>query len=457
MIGTVERALTEIQRGRRHPVYLLHGDEYLAKAGAKAIVDALVPPDQQAFSVEIVAEDQDIASLPMRLATVPLFGGAKVVVVHDSRAFVSGQSAEKLAKRSLDAWQGGNGERAVRLFVQLVAMAGETEAWIERAARGDVAPREWERVLALPHDLDAEPWLGEMGRAAVAGGLTPAESGGADAARIYEETIQRMPPSAALVVTAEVVDERRSLFKKIDAAGFIVDCGARPKRSWDTQVSPEAARAKIREVMAAAGKRIDADAVASIIERTGASMRGLASELDKLVLYVGTRPVVTEADVTAVLSHSREANVFELTNALSERDAARALLALRSLLTQREPAPRILGMVAAEVRGLILARTVLDERLQGHFDPRMPFEAFRGRLLPGLSKEPGGEDSATAKLLRLNPFRVYNLLKGAARFPMSSLLAGLGAVRDADLTLKSSGQPEAFVLEQLLLRLCAAS
>jgi DNA polymerase-3 subunit delta len=455
MIGTVERALAEIQRGRRHPVYLLHGDEYLAKAGAKAIVDALVPPDRQALSVEVVAEDREVVSVPMRLATVPLFGGAKVVVVHDSRAFVSGQSAERMAKRSLDAWQGGEDERAVRLFVQLVAMAGETEAWIERAARGEVPPREWERVLALPHDPDAEPWLEAMGQAAVAAGVTPAQSGGADAARIYEEAIQRVPPSAALVLTAEVVDERRSLFKKIDAAGFIVDCGARPKRAWDTQVSPEAARAKIREVMAAAGKRIEADAVAGIIERTGASMRGLASELDKLVLYVGARPAVTAADVAAVLSHSREANVFELTNAIDEQDAARALLALRSLLTQREPAPRILGMVAAEVRGMILARSVVDERLEGRFDPRVPFEVFRGRILLGLSKEPGGEDSATAKLLRLNAFRAYNLLKGAARFPMSRLLAALAAVRDADLSLKSSGQPEALVLEQLLLRLCA--
>ena len=455
MTGNVERALAEIRRGRRHPVYLLHGDEYLAKSGAKAIVDALVPPEQQALSVEFVAEDRDIASVPMRVATVPLFGGAKVVVVHDSRAFVSGQSAEKLARRSLDAWQGGDGERAVRLFVQLVAMAGESQAWIERAARGEVTPREWEHVLALPHDPESEPWLEAMGQAAVAGGLAPAEAGAADAARIYEEAIQRMPSSAALVLTAEVVDERRSLFKKIDAAGFIVDCGARPKRSWDTQVSPEAARAKIREVMAAADKRIEADAVVGIIERTGASMRGLVSEMDKLVLYVGTRPAVTVADVTAVLSHSREANVFELTNAISDRDPARALLALRSLLTQREPAPRILGMVAAEMRGMILARTVLDERLQGRLDPRMPFEAFRGRVLPGLSKEPGGEDSPTAKLLRLNPFRAYNLLRGAARFPMGSLLAALVAVRDADLTLKSTGQPEAFVLEQLLLRLCA--
>jgi DNA polymerase III delta subunit len=130
---------------------------------------------------------------------------------------------------------------------------------------------------------------------------------------------------------------------------------------------------------------------------------------------------------------------------------------LRSLLTQREPAPRILGMLAAEVRGLILARTVIEERLRGTFDGGMPFEVFRGRILPELSRTQAGEDSAVAKLLRLNPFRAYNMLKGAARVPMTGLLAGLEAVRDADLTLKSAGQPEALVLEQLLIRLCTVS
>jgi DNA polymerase-3 subunit delta len=312
-------------------------------------------------------------------------------------------------------------------------------------------------VLAVKHDPDHEPWLQAMARAAVAGVVVPSESGGAEAARIYEEALRRMPPSAALVVTAEVVDERRSLYKRIDAAGFIVDCGARPKRAWDTQVSPEVARAKIREVVAGAGKRIEPDALAGILERTGASMRGLASELGKLMLYVGSRPTVTVADVVTVLSQTREANVFDLTNALSERDGGRALAALRSLLTHREPAPRILGMLAAEVRGLILARTVIEERLGGTFDGGMPFEAFRGRVLPALSKTPEGEDSAAARLLRLNPFRAYHMLKGAARVPMAALLAELEAVREADLSLKSSGQPEALVLEQLLIRLCRVS
>ena len=101
MIGRVEKAVAEIIQGRRYPVYLLHGDEFVAKEGAKAIVNALVPPEQQSLSVEVVAEDQDLASLPLRLRTLPLFGGTKVVVLYDSKAFVSREGIDSIVKLSL--------------------------------------------------------------------------------------------------------------------------------------------------------------------------------------------------------------------------------------------------------------------------------------------------------------------------------------------------------------------
>ena len=38
MAETIQKVVSEITRGTRHPVYLLHGDELLSKDGAKAIV-----------------------------------------------------------------------------------------------------------------------------------------------------------------------------------------------------------------------------------------------------------------------------------------------------------------------------------------------------------------------------------------------------------------------------------
>jgi len=458
MTGTLEKALAEIKRGKRSPVYLLHGDEFLAKSGARAIIDELVPPAQRSLSVETVAEEADLASLPIRLSTVPLFGGAKVVIVQDSKAFVSKQNLGTLASKSCEAWQAGDAERAVRLLLQVVAAAGEGEAFLSRAARGEISGAEWKRVVSLETEPEVEQWLREVAGRALADRMPIPEATGAGLARIYEDTIQRgIPPNACLILTTEVVDERRALFKKISAVGFVIDCGVRSRRSWDTQMDPEAARAKIREMVAAAGKTIAVDAVTSIVDRTGFSIRGLESEMEKALLYVGTRPAITTADVMDVLSNSREANIFDLTNAVSNRDAGQALRALRSLMTQRETAPQVLGMLASEIRGLIVARGALERQLEGNIDPRMSFPAFQSRVLPLLAKPVEGDDGSAAALLKMKPFRAFKLLTGATRFSLPGLVRCLEAMHETDLALKTSGHPEALLMEQLLITICAGA
>jgi DNA polymerase-3 subunit delta len=448
--------MAEIRQGRRYPVYLLHGDEFLAKDGAKGIIGALVPPEQVPLSVEVVAEDSDLASLPIRLNTLPLFGGTKVVVVYDSKAFLSRFNLEGVVRKSQDAWEAGESDRSVRLFLQVVAASGGDEAFLDRAARGEVSDPEWERILSISRDPEGEAWLGAVARQALTERLPIPEVPGAGLARIYEEAIQRgIPGNAALILTAEVVDERRSLFKRISAVGCVIDCGVRSRRAWDTQMHPEAARARIQEMASAAGKRIDAEAVAGILDRTGASMRGLVSEMEKLLLYVGTRPAIRTADVLEVFSRSRESNIFDLTNAVSGRETAKALMALRSLLTQREPAALILNVVAGEIRNLTIARSALDRWLEGRLHPGTPFEAFRVRVLPRLKEPREGDDGSAAKLLEMNPFRAFQLLKGASRFSLDGLLEGLEAIHETDLALKTSGHPEGLLLEQLVLALCA--
>ncbi|HYL79587.1 MAG TPA: hypothetical protein VEU07_02175, partial [Candidatus Acidoferrum sp.] len=318
MTGGIEKAVAEITQGRRCPVYLLHGDEYLTRGGAKAIIQALVPPGQEAWGVETVIEEADLGSLPLRLNTLPLFGGTKVVVVYDSKAFVSKQTAGNLAEKSLEAWQAGDHTRAVRLLIQVVAAAGGDAGFLDRAARGETSEADWREILSWARDSERETWLRETASRAVAEGATIPETTGTGLAQTYEETLQRgIAPAAALVLTAEVVDQRRTLFKRISDLGFVIDCGVRSKKAWETQMNPDAARAKIREVVKDGKKSIDPEAVSAIVDRTGTSMRALQSEVEKVLLYVGSRPTLTTADVLAVLSSSREANVFDLTNAVS--------------------------------------------------------------------------------------------------------------------------------------------
>ncbi|HSB71400.1 MAG TPA: hypothetical protein VLT62_18900 [Candidatus Methylomirabilis sp.] len=457
MTGSIQKAVSEIAQGRRSPVYLLHGEEFLARVGARAIIQALVPAGQEAWSVETIAEETDLASLSLRLDTLPLLGGTKVVVVYDSKAFVSKQTAGKLVENSLEAWQTGEDAKAVRLFLQILGTAGEDARFLDRAARGEVPDSEWKGVFAVERDPEKESWLREVAARALADGAAIPQATGSASARTYEDALERgISPATSLILTAEIVDQRRSLFRKIGELGLIIDCGVRTKKAGETQMNPDVARARIREMVKEGRKAIDTQAVAAIVDRTGFSLRGLESEVEKILLYVGSRPAVTTEDVLAVLSTSREAGVFDLTNAMSARDAGKALGALRGLLMQREPVQPILGMLAGEIRTLLVGRCALDARLEGQFDPEMQYGAFQARILPRLKEAREGDDGAAARLAEMHPFRAFNVLKSASRFGLPELLRALGAIRETDLALKTSGHPEGLLLERLLIRICGS-
>lgn len=455
MTAAVGKAVEEIRRGKRSPVYLLHGDEFLVREGARALVEALLPPEERTLGLETIGEEAEVATLPSRLATVSLFGGLKVVLVQDNKAFVSKQNAGRFFERSLEAWQDGEADKALRLFLQGVGAAGEGEAFLRQAAQGPLPEAAWGQVLRLERGPEAEGWLGEMAERAGREGQ-PVPTGAGGTARVYEELLTRgLPAQSVLILTCDVVDERRALYKKLAAAGPVIDCSVRSKRGYDTQMNLDAARAKIRELVGAAGKSLDREAEEYLLERVGLSMRALVAEVEKLLLSVGSRPRIGPADAKRVLSGSREAGVFDLTNAVGERNAQRALTALRSLLIQREPAVMIIGLLANELRQLLLARCLIDQRLEGRFDKEMPYPAFQGRVLPRLKAGPEAGAAEEGRLAEIHPFRLYNLLREAARFVQGELLAGLEAAATADLALKTTGRPEARILEELILRVCA--
>jgi DNA polymerase III subunit delta len=452
---TVESAVEEIVQGKRLSVYLLFGDELLTRQGAQKIADALVPAAERLFGVEVLSEDSAPASVPLRLRTVPLLGGLKVVVVHDTKAFVSKQGVGQVFRRSFEVWKEDDLARAMRLWLQGVGTAGQDRTFLERAAQGGLDEAAWRDLLGMAPEPEAEAWVQAVASQALADGAA-IPSGGGGTARMYEDLLKSLPAGAVLVLTAEVVDQRRALFKRIAEIGAVLDCSVRAGKAGETQMRPELARAKIREAIAAAQKQIDADAVEWIIERTGFSMRGLASELEKLVLFVGERRRIQVADAAAVLTSTRETGLFDLTRALDERDAGRALRAVRGLLAQREAEIAILGLVAAEIRQLLVARCAIDIRLGGALDPAVAYPGFQSRILPRLAGA-GPDDGSAAKLSAMHPFRAYNLVRAAARYSQDELLRALRAMHALDLAGKTAGALDAVALETLLLDLCRAA
>ncbi len=149
------------------------------------------------------------------------------------------------------------------------------------------------------------------------------------------------------------------------------------------------------------GKSIHHDAAVLLCEIRRNDTEGLINEIDKLVSYIGKRALVSKEDVEAVTDGSASRGIFEITDALSRKDAKEALIIADKLLKTRKTAPEILGLIGWQVRKIKRAKDrrvftekntdkVLEYLLEadrgiktGHIKPRAALEALIIKICAG--------------------------------------------------------------------------
>ena len=109
----------------------------------------------------------------------------------------------------------------------------------------------------------------------------------------------------------------------------------------------------------AAGHTIDAPTAEHLLFTCGCLMNGLIPEIGKIAAYAkGER--ITKADIDAVAAPVLEAQVFEMTGAVSKGNFDRAAEVLGTLLKLQEEPIMLLALIGKELRKLHTARIALD-------------------------------------------------------------------------------------------------
>jgi DNA polymerase-3 subunit delta len=186
---------------------------------------------------------------------------------------------------------------------------------------------------------------------------------------------------------------------------------------------------------AAKGMAFSEDAARELVDALGAEMLTISSELEKLVLYVNSTGAkqVELNDVETMVSAAKQRSLHELTDAISLKDAPRALALLHGLLNASEG-----GEEAAIGHVFMLAKTfrqmlVLNEKQVK--DQRAMWQV----LWPGF---------------RVASFAADALIAQARRYrDRSELMRGLQWIAKADMELRSSPPDKRLVLERLVMRL----
>jgi DNA polymerase-3 subunit delta len=183
------------------------------------------------------------------------------------------------------------------------------------------------------------------------------------------------------------------------------------------------------------GTRIDPDAARELVDALGADMLCIAAELEKLLLFAMGRGRITLGDVETMVLGAKQRSLYELTDAISARNRARALALLHGLLNSSDGAEDSaighLYMLARTFRQMlvILEKNVRDQR------------AIWQALWQGF---------------RIPPFAADNLIQQARRYKSRrELTRALRLIARADLELRSSPPDKRLVLERLIYDLAS--
>jgi DNA polymerase-3 subunit delta len=194
-------------------------------------------------------------------------------------------------------------------------------------------------------------------------------------------------------------------------------------------------------LLAGTGKRVEPAAAARLAELVGEDARTLASELQKLVAYVGDRSAIGAADVDELVVRVAEDKFFALSNAVEARKLEGSLVLLDRTLADGGSIQMVVSLLASTVRRMIEER----ERARRAAGPRRigdPAEWER-RVWPSVPPEERGEKK---------PFGFWMKYQASLRFGRDELLRALADLAEADVTSKSGGDARPLV-ERILMRM----
>ena len=152
-----------------------------------------------------------------------------------------------------------------------------------------------------------------------------------------------MPETTHFIFVENEVDKRSKLYKAVKAKGHIVELAAQDENTLRKWVSGLVRKEK---------KEMAQPDIAYFLNKVGTDMENITKELEKLFCYCLDRNVITREDVDAVCVTQITNHIFDMVNAVAEKDQRRALDLYYDLLALKEPPMRILSLMSKEYRDL---------------------------------------------------------------------------------------------------------
>ena len=192
-------------------------------------------------------------------------------------------------------------------------------------------------------------------------------------------------------------------------------------------VSGKDLTARMRDILAARGKKLEPEAAAILRELQGGDLLSLQQELEKLVAYTGQRKVITAGDVEEVSGRSLMRSAFDITGAIDGRKTEEAIRICSDLGKTGKREYEIIGILSWHLKRMLRAK---------------------------LLQAKGETVYRIAGILRVGRQYQDEFFGQVAALTAAQLKARIAVLLEADLEIKRATFDPRMVLEFAVVRLC---
>lgn len=458
----------------RHCVYLIHGQEMLVEQSADRLVSHLLGSADRDICFQVMEGlAENIPDLIEELNTFALLAGPKIVLFKDAKIFEARAGQQRLIEQIAGHHESGSPEKAAKGLLQL---CGRLDIDLENVHRpGQASPGLKSLVEAVGSDV-----LLQMANHCLDQGWQPIANQDV-VAKLLLAIENGFPDSHHLIVAVNAkVPKNLKAYKAIAKLGLVVDCHVPTgERRADKAAQDVVLKQALQQQLEASGKKLAPGLFESLCRLTGFDLRTFTQNVGKLIDYSGERSEISAEDIHHVLRRTKSDPVFELTNALAERNTLQSLFFLNTLLRAKWHPLQILAAMANQVRKLLIAKDFAAGVGRQVWSAGMGYQQFQQSVMPLIQgydentramadkwqpedqKESKGKRGAKKASLDVvlapNPksaYPVYQTLLKSERYTKDELVAAMVLISQSDVRLKSTGQDPAVVIKKTITEIC---
>ncbi|WP_423128880.1 DNA polymerase III subunit delta [Gaoshiqia sp. Z1-71] len=201
----------------------------------------------------------------------------------------------------------------------------------------------------------------------------------------------------------KTIDKRKTFAKLIDKKGVLFES----KKIYDNQLP-----AWINSYLSAQKYSIEPQASAMLAEYLGTDLSKVANELNKLIISLPENSRITPDHIEKNIGISKDFNIFELQNALADRNVLKT--------------NQIINYFAANPNSNPFTRTVAS--LFFYFMKILTYHFLEDK-----------SQNAVASSLQISPYFVRNYVAAAKQYPIKKVVEIISILREYDLKSKGMG------------------